>query len=139
MSLAGAFLSMADPSGSMANDLAPWGRGWLQRDFEEAEALTCALMRYSGASWDSLATHYGVSRQSLHRRMAPLADEYMDQAEEYVDVHRRGLQSDFDLVQDSVRHLEESLWSDLTEGARVWQARRQRPGWWRNPPYTDEW
>jgi hypothetical protein len=131
ISLANTLLSMADPCGAAANRIAPISAYAIREGIREVEAETCALMLKSGVSWDAIATRYQVSRQSLHRRVAFLADERLNRANDSVGYNEGNLHYYLRSAVESAVHLQDSVDAELVEGIDIWNNRRLRHGWWR--------
>jgi hypothetical protein len=94
------------------------------------EESVAALMNYSGVSWDALAAYYGVSRQSLHRRLASGAAESWENAHENERYNRAAIDENIKSIRSSVAYLESSFTERLPDAIRMWQERRKRPRWW---------
>ncbi|MEU9021632.1 hypothetical protein [Actinomadura sp. NPDC048394] len=102
----------------------------LQKDLLQLEALTCALMQDAGMSWDAIASYYGVSRQSLHRRLAAASDKALQQAQDEPAVVEENLREDLGHAVTMVKHLARKIRPEIEQAAQVWRERRRQPGWW---------
>ncbi|WKV79542.1 hypothetical protein HBB06_16060 [Streptomyces sp. SNU607] len=97
---------------------------------QELERLLIAVLHHSGVPWEVLAHRYGVTRQSLHRRLAAPVNEALttgrsqrlelQQAEEATE----HLASMAEIVFANLGHLDEAT--------AVWRQRQAEPQWWRN-------
>ena len=103
----------------------------MQRTLAELEEYSCALMNYSGVSWDAMATYYGVSRQALHRRLASGANNSFEQAQQDSRLNHDELVISLEIIDLAVEHLEVLLDQELSGTVQTWQERRKTAGWWR--------
>lgn len=130
MSLASSSLYLTYPSQpNHPRNAGEFFRG-MRSDLDYLEAGTCALMRYSGVSWDVLAAYYGVSRQSLHRRMASRADQMMEEAQGFPDVDRHNFEIELESALRMIDRFKASFDQDLSDAVQIWQTRQKTPGWW---------
>lgn len=54
-----------------------------KRNATEAEALFAVILNRAGFSWDQMAGWYGVTKQSLHRRLNTLGEQMYQFSQEY--------------------------------------------------------
>jgi hypothetical protein len=136
MSLASSSLYLAIPS--LPNHPIAVGRYFRQMrsELDELEAGTCALMRYSGVSWDVLATYYGVSRQALYRRMASRADRLMEEAQDSPEIYGYTFDTELQSALGMIGGLKSSFDEDLSNATQIWQARQKKTAWWREGDRT---
>lgn len=130
MSLAADSLYLAMPSAPDSPNDVGFRFSMMREHLAELEAATCALMLHSGASWDVLAAHYGVSRQALHRRLASRVDEFMESAQANPDDHRSKFEKSLGFVLDTIGRFESSPDENLTGATEQWQERKKTPTWW---------
>ncbi|MFC5855425.1 hypothetical protein ACFPZI_27665 [Streptomyces chlorus] len=103
---------------------------------QEMETLIIAVLRHSGIPWDVLASSYGVTRQSLHRRLAASVEEALktdrNQPAELRQAERQtGELADTAFVSfTSLGHLDQAV--------AVWRQRRAQPRWWTEASYSFE-
>lgn len=135
-SIAASMVLSAEPSSFGGTQLAFWEMSGVKREVELLEAVNCALLQFAGMSWDALAarTDRSISRQALHKRVAPLADEARDTAQDSRDYHLRQMLTDLSLLVPRFVDIEEQVFdhleSTLDEGVRAVMERRAVPLWW---------
>ncbi|GGO86480.1 hypothetical protein [Wenjunlia tyrosinilytica] len=96
------------------------------------EQLTVAALRQSGVSWDVLAERYGVSRQSMHRRLSEDVDRQLEQAQLFPDMNQEHAERLLETASALASFLQESLVDDWEAGPNAADARRRQPqSWWR--------
>ncbi|MET9806604.1 hypothetical protein [Streptomyces halstedii] len=93
------------------------------------EALATAVLRASGVPWDYLADSYGVTRQSLHRRLADEVRLWNDFSPQYVDLAIRKAKEHAREVAENGRSFEANLEGALASAVPVWEKRREQGDW----------
>lgn len=88
------------------------------------EAAHCGVLQVTGMSWDALAGDYRISRQSLHRRLAPEVDRILSQPA--MSVGDRSLET----IEMAAEHLREEFDAEVTSAPRVLKQLRKYPHWW---------
>ncbi len=101
-------------------------------ELESAEALTATLFVRAGASWDSLATRFELSRQALHRRLAARGEGQYGMAQEYSDLRQSDLDEGCRLVEVLASDIGSELSDALSERANELAELRRIPHWWRS-------
>lgn len=104
----------------------------MRADLAALEEYYCALMNYSGVSWDVLATYYGVSRQALHRRVARRAYESIEESQQYPYMHYSDFVENLNIIQRAANFFIDSPDEKISDAVQTWQERRKRAGWWRD-------
>ncbi|MBI0381815.1 MULTISPECIES: hypothetical protein [Streptomyces] len=94
------------------------------------EALAVAVLRHSGVSWDALASYRGISRQSLHRRLAQRVDAVTDLSQKYPDMHVDRAYQEIAILKRVIERLDQNLEAELEKAAPEWRRRVHKPGWW---------
>lgn len=139
VNLAVTALTFGDPCSELSD--APYGYAMAQlpASVRALEAQTCALMLQGGVSWDVMAGHYNVSRQSLHRRVSQDADAAMTNAQLAPEVLHQRLHEQLDLLEVWIARVRAHVDADLERAPAVWEARRRSPGWWRDRDRPGDW
>ncbi|MGW6212762.1 hypothetical protein [Streptomyces sp. NPDC055109] len=109
-----------------------YGAGMADRS-ARLEALSCAVLRQAGMSWDAMAGRREVSRQSLHRRLSSRSDKEAEHAQKYAWLYEEQIPEELELLLRAVLRLSKSLESSLNGAPSIWKERRRTPGWWWNP------
>ncbi|MFC8095238.1 hypothetical protein [Streptomyces sp. NPDC057301] len=122
------FSRLADPVSASANSPQYWPR--IRSTLKYLEAVNCAVFRQGGMSWDALASFYGVSKQSVHRRLSPDVDAAVENSQKYVELHEHQLRRDIPTLVDAADVEAETLLLDAGHQAKVWSQRRRTPMWW---------
>ncbi|MFF9605086.1 hypothetical protein ACF1GY_22795 [Streptomyces sp. NPDC014684] len=95
---------------------------------QQMEVLLIAVLRQSGITWEVLAEAYGVTRQSLHRRLAaPVEEALMARGNQAPELQRVEQKTAF------VAGTAERVFGDLEhldQAVEVWHQRRAQPRWW---------
>lgn len=128
LDLASSGVALAHPHEGPASSLLI-GPG-LQDRAARVEALACAVLRYSGVSWDAMAGRYNVTRQSLHRRLSARADEVTDFAQKYADLYEVTVPENLTRLVHATERLAYHYERDLEQAPAVWEERRKTVGWW---------
>lgn len=81
-------------------------------------------------SWDAIASFYGVSKQSIHRRLSGRVDAAVENAQKYTSVYEHELRIGELLRARSSYIPAEELLSAAETQAQVWEQRRRTPLWW---------
>jgi hypothetical protein len=103
---------------------------------QELERLLIAVLHQSGVPWEVLARRYGVTRQSLHRRLATPVNEAL--------ATRRNQRLELQQAEEATEHLAsmaEIVFTNLgtlDEAAAVWRQRQAEPQWWTKAAYSFE-
>lgn len=127
--IAGRVLSFADPCDIHPNLRILREIPLLVRAFE---ATHCGVLQVAGMSWDALAGEYEISRQSLHKRLAPVVDGVLGRP----PVEVRDL--DFEYIETTAGHLRESLNVEAARAPSALRELRKYPHWWHDY-VVDEW
>ncbi|MFE7357368.1 hypothetical protein ACFU8Q_30510 [Streptomyces sp. NPDC057543] len=93
------------------------------------EALATAVLRASGVPWDFLADSYGVTRQSLHRRLADEVRLWKDFSPQYVDLALTEAKKYAREVRKNGQSFETNLEGALAAAVPVWEKRREQGNW----------
>ncbi|MCD2464405.1 hypothetical protein MBT42_12650 [Streptomyces sp. MBT42] len=104
--------------------------GEVMRTADAVEELVVAVLRHSGVSWDALASYRGVSRQSLHRRLAESVDQATERSQPLVDMHLEHARLHLDVLKRSIKNLDRTFEASLEPAAVEWRRRVHMPGWW---------
>lgn len=103
------------------------------RDFRDqllrVEGLATAVLRASGVSWDLLADSYGVTRQSLHRRLAEEVRLWNDFSPQYVNLALVMAKEHAQEVRKNAESFESNLESAVAAAVPVWKQRREHGNW----------
>jgi hypothetical protein len=95
---------------------------------QQMEVLLIAVLRQSGVTWEVLAESYGVTRQSLHRRLAaPVEEALKARGNQSSELQRAEEKTAF------VAGTAERVFGDLghlDQVVEVWRQRRAQPRWW---------
>jgi hypothetical protein len=129
-SIASAALWLALPFGDDDPSDAAVYLNTMRAKITELEAYYCALMNYSGVSWDVLATYYDVSRQALHRRLSSHVQKGIERARNYPAVHYNDLIRELALIQSAAGSFTESPRQTIADAAQIWQERQEKADWW---------
>ncbi|MEV3989602.1 hypothetical protein AB0J57_11930 [Streptomyces sp. NPDC049837] len=129
LNLAATFGNLADPTSGTANSPSLWPS--IRGEISSLERLNCAVHRQGGVPWDALAGFYGVSKQSVHRRLSKDVDNYTEHAQTYVDLHETDISHGVRALHVAAAIVSaDHLLSAADRQARVWDQRRRTPGWW---------
>ncbi|MCF4139550.1 hypothetical protein L1856_26370 [Streptomyces sp. Tue 6430] len=97
---------------------------------QELERLLIAVLHHSGVPWEVLAHRYGVTRQSLHRRLAAPVKKTLTTG--------RNQRLELRKAEEATEHLAdvaEIVFANLGrlgEAAAIWRQRQAEPQWWTN-------
>lgn len=131
--LAYSFLSLADPEPSEdpEDDVGP-AFDHIRSQVHDAEAQQCALLRYAGMSWDTIATLRAktVSRQALHRRMARSTEDAWYSSHRESARNEERLKSEIAYTHSRAKFLKGFTLEDLDRASQVWEDRRYTWYWW---------
>ncbi|MCX4628913.1 hypothetical protein [Streptomyces sp. NBC_01443] len=128
LGVASSLAGLADPTSEIAN--SPAACAELRNEMAVLEAQTCAVLRQGGVSWDALAGFYGVTKQSLHRRLAGRVDQAVVLARDYSALHEEDLRMGLSFLAGANRRLRGGLERKLDTSAELWGQRRKAAGWW---------
>lgn len=126
-------LSLISPRSGVGDSIDSWEMD--ATDLREIEAINCALLQISGMSWDALAatTEGQVSRQALHRRIAPRADKLRALASAQPGRDFTILNWTLEEVKELLLVLSHDLSGDLETAADAIVRRRNDRAWWADP------
>ncbi len=101
-------------------------------DLRDIEAINCALLQFSGMSWDALAatTEGQVSRQALHRRIAPRSDRLRAFASAELDGGYATLSETLEEIRDLASIVSDDFPGDLSAAVDAIVRRRNDREWW---------
>lgn len=128
LSLASSVGNLADPTTRAANSPRLWPS--IRGEIAALERLNCAVHRQGGVSWDALASFYGVSKQSVHRRLSKDVDTYIEYAQKYVGLHEADVHSRVRYLHAAASVSADHVLLSADQQARVWSQRRRVPNWW---------
>ena len=103
---------------------------------QRMETLLIAVLRRSGVSWDVLAQSYGVTRQTLHRRLAAPVDEAL-KVERNQPVELRQAEQHTEQLASMAETVFANL-ASLDQAVAVWRQRGAHPRWWTEASYSFE-
>lgn len=128
ISLAASFAALADPQSDSANNPRFWPG--IRSAINFLEAQNCAVFRHGGVSWDALGSFYGVSKQSLHRRLSTQVDKVMESAQKYPGLYEPALILETSVLGLAATTSAEGLHRAAASQAQVWDQRRHAHTWW---------
>ncbi|WP_128506787.1 hypothetical protein [Streptomyces inhibens] len=128
LALASTFGSLAEPTTEAANSPRLWPS--IRGEIASLERLNCAVHRQGGVSWDALASFYGVSKQSVHRRLAKDVDSYIEYAQRYIELHEADVHSRTRYLHVAANISADQVLAGAEKQSRVWSQRRRVPNWW---------
>ncbi|MFH8571664.1 hypothetical protein [Streptomyces sp. NPDC017993] len=126
--LASTFGGLAEPTTEAANSPRLWPS--IRGEIASLERLNCAVHRQGGVSWDALASFYGVSKQSVHRRLSKDVDSHIEYAQRYIELYEADVHSGIRYLRVAANITADQVLVGADRQARIWSQRRRVPTWW---------